>query len=172
MKKLTVLLLVLLFTLTAAAPASADKPEYWYDQDFVWDFELVNCSDYGFDFAASVNAVGHESELLYFDKAGNVVRTLYQAKGTDYIYNSKHPSLGAFSPFNFSTHVTMTSESTWTRRFTGAMWNLQLPGYGVVIHLSGQIVEEVDDWVVTREIKRVGLDQFDYPALCAALAAH
>ena len=172
MKKFAVLLVVLLFTLAVAVPASADKPEYWYDQDFVWDFELVDCADFGFDFVANVHAVGHESELLFFNTAGNVVRTLYQAKGTDYIYNSGHPSVGTFSPFNFSTHVTMASESTWTRRYTGTMWNLQLPGYGVVVHLSGQIVEDVDDWVVTREVKRVGLNQFDYPTLCAALAAH
>ncbi len=170
MRRLTVLLLVLLITLAAALPASADKPEYWYDQDFDVEYPAVNCADYGFDFWAVVRAQGHESELPYFDKAGTLVRTLYQSSGVDTVYNSAHPESRVSGPFSYSVHVEMTGENTWIRRYTGTVWNVQVPGYGPVIHISGQIVEEVDNWVVTSELKRVGLYQLDFQTLCTVLA--
>jgi hypothetical protein len=172
MRNFTIPLLVLLLILTAATPASADQPQYWYDEDFDYTFPLVDCGEYGYDFVAMVHSVGHHSELLYFDRAGNVVRTLYQTQGTDYVYNSEAPNIGASGAFRYSVHVTPLDPTfnTWLRRYTGIAWNITLPGYGTVIHVSGQDVEVVENWVVVGTPKSVGLHLLDFPALCAGLA--
>jgi hypothetical protein len=170
MRRLTVLLLVLLVTLTAALPASADKPEYWYYQDYMWEFPAVDCTYYGFDFWAVIHTEGHESELPYYDKAGAVVRTLYQSAGVNTVYNPAHPENRVSAAFNYSIHKEMISATTWIGRYTGEVWNIQIPGYGPVVHVSGQIVQEADNWEVTSEMKRVGLYQLDFQPLCTVLA--
>jgi hypothetical protein len=172
MRRLTVLLLVLLVTLTAALPAGADKPEYWYDQDYVWEFPAVDCTYYGLDFWAVIRTEGHESELPYYDKSGTLLRTLYQSSGLNTVYNSAHPENRVSAAFNYSIHKEMTGATTWIGRYTGKVWNIQVPGYGPVIHVSGQIVQEVDNWDVIREIRHMGLSAYpNNPAARKAIKA-
>ncbi len=170
MRTLTVLSLVLLFTLTAALPASADKPEYWYDRDFVWEFPGVDCAYFGFDFWAMIRMEGHESELAYYDKAGTLLRTLYQSAGVNTVYNEDYPENRVSGPSNYSIHIEMTGENTWIAKYTGTVWNIQVPGYGPVVHISGQIVQEVESWEPTSEMKRAGLTELDFQTLCTVLA--
>jgi hypothetical protein len=135
----------------------------WYDFE-VWDHEVY-----------------HASEVGYFDHAGNLIRTLVQTQGTDYLYKST--ALGVFvasGAFKYSQHVEILSyvpgDPTQTLaevRFTGTSWNVRLPG-GAVIRRSGQEVSTYHGeppnttWIGTT--KWVGLTVFDDAAICAALA--
>ena len=181
MKRLAVPLLVLLLLLAAAAPASADPPQKWYEVDGSTDFLMVDCGDYGYDFEVWDHEVYHASEVGYFDQAGNLLRTLVQTQGTDYLYKLAAPGVFVASgAFRYLQHVEILSyvpgdpsQTLAEVRFTGTMWNVHLPG-GAVVRRSGQEVStyrgEPPDttWIATR--KCVGLTVFDDAAMSAALA--
>lgn len=181
MRKLATLLLVSLMLLLGVAPVAADPPQTWYDVDFEMDFLMVDCSVYGHDFAVWDHAVGHASEVGYFDQAGNLIRTLVQTQGTDHLYKSTNPGLFVASgPFRYLQHVTILSydpnnpDLTLAEvRVNGTTSNIRLPD-NTVIRRSGQEVEivqgEPPNTVLIATTKSVGLTVFDQQAICAALA--
>jgi len=181
MKRLAVLSLVLLLLLAAVVPAAADPPQTWYEVDDSADFLVVDCVAYGYDFEVWDHEVYHASEVGFFDQAGNLIRTLVQTQGTDYLYKSTAPGVFVASgAFKYLQHVKILSyvpgDPTQTLaevRFTGTSWNVHLPG-GAVIRRSGQEVTIYQGeppnttWIATT--KWVGLTVFDDEAICAALA--
>jgi hypothetical protein len=173
MKKIAVGLLVLLIALTGALPVSADQPVLWYDEDYDNIWPLFDCREIGYDYTILVREIGHHSEEFYYDKDGVLVKTFYKAKGNGYLFNEHNPALMVDNNYDIKSHVEMTATSypfTWTRRSTGLFFNLQLPGEGTVIHISGQFVEDMEEWVVVDVLKTVGNETIDLPAVCAALA--
>lgn len=171
MKKLAVLLLVLL-TLVAAVPASADKPVLYYDKTYEELMTVAECA--GFD--VMLRSDVHETALDYRDQAGNWIRSLVQREGTDHMYKSTAPAVDvATGPFKMSLHVEVLSPppDLKTRvRFTGTALNIHLPN-GVALRASGQQVIEVesDPEAPDKEtlIKFVGHVEWDEAAICAAL---
>ena len=159
----------LLLTLVLAAPAAAVKPVYWYDDDFVNFYPAEgNCGD----FVVDVREVGHNSELLYFDKAGNFVRTLYKARGTTYLIN--HQTDKTISgKFDVQCHVDIVTNepSVYVRRCTGDFWNLSVPGKGLIAHDAGQLTEYVEGEPGASGdiLKDVGASWFYEDEVCAAL---
>jgi hypothetical protein len=173
MKKTLVALLAVLIALVVAVPASADQPELWYDEDYDNIWPLFDCRLIGYDYTILVREIGHHSEELYYDKDHVLVKTFYKAKGNGYLFNEHNPALMVDNNYDIKSHVEMTSTSapfTWIRRSTGLFFNLQLPGEGTVIHVSGQFVEDVEEWVVMDVLKTVGNETIDFPTVCAALA--
>ncbi|MBW7882133.1 MAG: hypothetical protein H3C34_05755 [Caldilineaceae bacterium] len=174
MKLRVALLLSFVLVLIAFVPASADQPVLWYENDWDVTFDLVNCGS----FTVLDRAVGHDSEYLYYDKDGKVVKTLYENRGVDNLFSSANPDVVVSGPYRFLVHAKVTAYdvngdvTNVTRRWTGNIWNIQLPGKGGVYHESGQIVElfDVVNWTVIAEIKRVGLTVFDNQALCEYFA--
>jgi hypothetical protein len=172
MKKLAVLLLVLLFTLAAAVPASADKPVPYYDKTYEELMTVAQCD--GFD--VMVRSDVHETALDYRDKAGNWIRSLVQREGTDHMYKSTAPLVDvATGLFKMSLHVEVLSpppKLITQVKFTGTALNIHLPN-GVALRASGQQVIEVegDPAAPDKEtlIKFVGHVDWDEDAICAAL---
>ena len=180
MKRLAVPLLVLLMLAAAVIPAAADPPQTWYEVDGSVDFLMVDCVDYGYDFEVWDHRVYHASEVGYFDHAGNLIRTLVQTQGTDYVYKPTTPGVYpgvyvASGAFKYLQHVEILSfvpgDPTQTLaevRLTGTMWNVRLPG-GAVVRRSGQEVSTCQgeppdtNWIATR--KWVGLTVFDDAAI-------
>jgi hypothetical protein len=185
MKRLAVPFLVLLMLAAAVTPAAADPPQTWYEVDDSADFLMVDCVPYGYGFEVWDHEVYHASEVGYFDHAGNLLRTLVQTQGTDYVYKPTTPGVYpgvyvASGAFKYTQHVEILSfvpgDPTKTLaevRFTGTQWNVHLPD-GTVIRRSGQEVSifqgEAPDttWIATN--KWVGLTVWDDKAICAALA--
>ncbi len=174
MKLRVALLLSVVLVLVAFVPASADRPEFWYENDWDETFELLDCGS----FLVMDNAVGHDSEYLYRDREGKVVKTLYENRGVDNLFSSANPDHVISGPYRFLVHNKVTAYDDQgnvtdvTRRWTGNIWNIQLPGIGPVYHETGQFVElfDVVNSEVIKEIKRVGLTKFDDGMLCEYFA--
>lgn len=171
MRTLTALLAAALMTLVLAVPAAAVKPYTWYDEDFDDFYPAVG--DCG-DFVVDERSVGHHSEVLYFgDKDYTVtVRTLYKARGTDYLIN--HDTLQQIAAdFSLQCHVDIVTEDplVYVRKCTGRFWNLSLPGEGLIAHRAGQSVEYVEGEPGASGdlLKETGAFWFDEDAVCAAL---
>lgn len=172
MKKLGLLLVILLITLAAAAPASAGKPVLYYDKNYEELMMVAECD--GFD--VMLRSEVHETALDYRDKDDNWIRSLVQREGTDHMYKSIAPAVDvATGPFKMSLHVDVLSPAPnlITRvRFTGTALNIHLPN-GVALHTSGQQVIEVegDPAAPDKEtlIKFVGHVDWDEDAICTAL---
>jgi hypothetical protein len=170
-KKFAALLLTMQLLLLAVAPVSAAKPELFYDREVDWYFFLGTCESP--DFEVWDHVVGHESERLFYDNRGNLVKTIYHMNATDNLYDPANPDRTLSGPTGYSVYVEITGGEpdhyTWTRTWTGTFWNLQLPG-GSVFHQSGQFIEQVDNWVVTDTFWKGGRAVIDTEKICSALA--
>lgn len=171
MKRIVTMCAVSLLVLLMAAPAAAVQPFVWYDEDFDDTYPAVG--DCG-DFTVSLRATGHHSEKLYFaDKDyEKVVRTLYKARGTDYLINDKTQAQ-IEGDFAFTCHVDIVSDPplVYVRKCTGKTWNITVPGKGNLVHGAGQTTEYVEGEPGASGdiLKSVGTFWFDDEAVCAAL---
>jgi len=60
---------------------------------------------------------------------------------------------------------------SWNRKCAGVVWNTEVPGYGMVLHVSGPEVVYVIDWVdQTPLLRERSLVRWKTQALCSALA--
>jgi hypothetical protein len=171
MKRMAALCGALLLTLVLAAPGTAVQPWPWYDDDFD-DFYPAE-GDCG-DFVVDVRSVGHASELLYFGDKDyeTVVRTLFKARGTDYLIN-RETDKTISAKFNVRCHVDIVTEEplAYVRKCTGSFSNLSVPGMGLIAHDAGQFTEYVEGEPGDpgEVLKAVGTSWFDEDAVCAAL---
>ena len=174
MKRLTLVSLVLLLILVAAVPVYADKPVTG-SEDVKVDWEVFDCKDYGnYDFKVQDYTVAHHWWTDHYDKDGNWVKTEWHSTGVDHVYNSNNPDRFAEGHYASMCHIRPApGEPGWVIVVcTGVDWNIQLPGEGTVFHFSGLEEGKVFDneWDQFMQLKRAGLDKFDYETLCRYLA--
>jgi hypothetical protein len=181
MKRFAALLVALLLTLAAAAPAAAARPEL-----FVVDHEgtdpLYSCADVfpgdpTYDFVVYDHAIFHYEGVRFYDRAGNLTGWQLHGTGTDNVFRDPNgPVLSG--PFNYNTHVDLVSLDPfrYLEQASGTYWNLGMPGEGQMFHEAGQFLQLLEiptgsDWpfIVTR-FKATGVARFDGAAVCEALA--
>jgi hypothetical protein len=172
MKKLTILLLVLLLTLVVAVPAYADKPVK-HSNDWEEDFFVTDCGDY----VINDRVLHHERWIDFFDKDGNWIRETGYSEGVDHVYNVSDETRFAEGLYHEEWIITPGPDPNHLEfNFHGLDWNIQLPGHGTVYHESG-LDDELCDWSGEPPpgdcipLKRAGLSQRDFEALCKALKA-
>ena len=134
MKRMAALCGALLLTLVMAVPTAATKPEVWYSGAYMDGPMVIEGCD---GFQAMYKSEGWNEETLYF--TGKTVKTIYRNRGTDYLYNSEHPSTMVSGTHSFQCHVTVVQEDplTYFRDCSGTYLNVRAPGWGTIAHSAG-----------------------------------
>jgi hypothetical protein len=176
MRRVIILCTVLLLVLAAAVPAAAGKYRESWENDFDDTWYVFTCPQ-GFDIYD--RSIGHESFEGWYDKDGHPSIGLYQAKGTDNVFNKDRPGHVLSGHYGFSSHidnVVVVSDTlmTWSESVSGIFWNIQVPGAGRVFHEAGNVrqdvVLETDKENIYTVLRQKGISVFDGEVLCEALA--
>jgi hypothetical protein len=161
--RFAVVTVLLMLLLVPFAVALANPPEGWYWEGSGTDPGLIDCGDFIIDGEWSA----WERGKTFFDKDGNVVRE-----------NIHYHFLGKLT--NRTTGLTIRDEGysnakidyvANTQTSSGVIWNLNVPGHGVIALDAGTVVFDMDTWEMLHEggPHQVlhGLDVVD--ALCSYL---
>ena len=137
--------------------------------DETW--EQVDCKPYGLDYKVMNHAVIREKGDAWLDEAGAPYKAITSITGTNTLFNKDDPEIAVSGHFNIRVHSEPAGPESpyWIWKFTGVQWNVQVPGYGAVLHVSGQTVYLVDGWNPIGVLKNTGLWKWNYQALCAGL---
>ncbi len=161
MKCTVILFEVLLLVLVAAVPAVAVPP---IEKSGSWknDGLLFTCETQGFN--VFNYAIGQFSEKIYLDQQGAQVRVHGHETGVDTLHREGDFSKVLASKFS---NTYLWDAITQETKYTGSVFNTNLPQEGILFKASGQAVFDGQ----TGELrKRVGADYLDLDAVCAYLA--
>jgi hypothetical protein len=161
MKKLAIPLLVLLFTLAAAVPANAAKPDV--EAGYFDDVYEVNDPPPCPGIVVMNRSVGTYRNTSYYNNQGQLIRYHSSWSGMDNLYNAANPDLvlsGHFSANYFIDYVTGEESAP------GTYWSITVPGYGIVFKEAGLWKSRTDRLVGIH----TSLDPEKIALLCALLA--
>jgi hypothetical protein len=131
-KKLAVLLVVLLFTLAAAVPVYAGKPDVEtgaFDDD--WAFDPPICQG----IEVRDNDVGSYRTTFYYDDQGNLLWLENHWSGIDHLYNPANRDVVLTG--HYSAHYRYDAR-TGEETVNGIVFNITVPGYGTVLLEAGR----------------------------------
>ena len=158
------IMLVLLLMFALAVPVLAARVEKgtW---SFVEEYTLIdNCGDYGASgsFAVKVIETASGFERLRFNNDDVLVQVEGHQKGTDTLFREGLPENVVTAHYAINAQFNLV---TGEDKFTGTIWNLQLPGEGNVFHIAGA------EFYQDGEFDRVaGLEHADFEAICRYFA--
>jgi hypothetical protein len=159
-QKMSVALGVLLILVVLASPASAVKP-----QPFFEEFEDVFTDTESCDFPIDVSFVGSLSGLEFFDRDGNLVRV--QAHGSD-VGTITNPANGKAAT-GVDHWLEVFDVESGESAILGLFFHLNFPGAGVVLIDAGHIRFDADGNVVHLAGPHQAFEG-DLEEVCAALA--
>lgn len=135
-----VLLILLLAPLSAAL---ANPPESWYWEGSGTDPGLVDCGDFVIDGEWSA----WERVRSFSDNDGNVVRV---KSHYHFLGKLTNRVTGLTIRDEGYTNVTIDVDANTTRS-SGIVWNLNVPGQGVIALDAGTLVFDMDSWDILHE---------------------
>lgn len=168
MKRFTLLIVVILSLLLIVSSVSATPPDIsTTDHQVIWSV-VESCQGYGFgDFGIESRSVFRLVKKIFHDQNGNAIKESEHLTGTDYVYRvglENNFVTGNFSDVQTFTYDADTGEET-SVTFTGAPYNIHLPGHGVVYHIAGPLFINGDG------VREEGRYFEDYVALCSFFAS-
>jgi hypothetical protein len=139
-------------------PASANKPEPFYEGPFTEVQFVADCGD----FTASAYTEGYARIYFQVDKYGNFTRLYAHASGVDTIRNSLDPQKSISGKFSWNAQQDLP-DGMLVR--SGLFWHIIAPGYGPIVMETGRWEQQPDQsWVYIS-----GLAIKDVDVLCGLL---
>jgi hypothetical protein len=158
MKRIVLLPVVIALTLLISMPASANKPEPFYEGPFS-DVQFV--ADCG-DFTVTAYTEGYARIMFRLDRNGLPVRLSAHASGVDTLRNSIDASKLLTSYFSWNAQQDLP-DGNFVR--SGLFWHFIVPGHGPLLMETGRWEQQPDfSWVYIN-----GLAVKDIDLLCSLL---
>ena len=173
MKRFTILFSVLLLIALTVSVAYAVPPEKETFEG-IDEYPLFSCGDFGLgDFTVMLREEYSGFYSTHYDGDGNLVKEVGRVSGIDTLYVDGYPERAISGNYhlNWTLYPDPETGEWMLEHDSGLPWNIQLPGYGNLIHYSGTTSwlydPAVGDW---QAIKEAGLRYFDPVPLCEYLA--
>ena len=152
-------LLTILVALTAVAVGA--PPERFSEEVEVGPISLHDCDD----FEILYYGTAQFDYTLFYDNSGNVTRVQYHHAGVDRLVNADS---GKEVSGRYAHMAHDDLEGTF--RETGLLWPITVAGSGATFFAAGQLTVHYDEAYNVLDFSLDGIEVYDLPALCAALA--